>query len=101
MYFITGGIHAGKTAYVTKQFGIRPADMTDGADCAFETALTAVCIKNYQQFVRRLLADGQEPLTFTESLLEKNTDVIIMMNEIGCGIVPLAWEERCWREHTG
>ncbi len=101
MYFITGGIHAGKTAYVTKHFGIHPADMTNGADCAFETALTAVCIQNYQQLVRRLLADGREPLDFTKALLNKNPDVLVLIDEIGCGIVPLEQEERRWREYTG
>lgn len=101
MYFITGGVYAGKTAYAAKQFDIRPEMITDGADCTFETAMAAVCIKNYQQLIRRLLADGQQPFLFTQTLLDKNPDVIIMMNEIGCGIVPLEREERRWREQTG
>ena len=41
------------------------------------------------------------PLPFTDRLLCKNPDAIVIMNEIGSGIIPLEKSERLWREQTG
>ena len=34
-------------------------------------------------------------------ILKSNPDAVICSDEIGCGIHPLAQEERIWREETG
>lgn len=72
-----------------------------GGECSFEEAMTAVCIRDYQMLVRRLPSSEASPMDFTEKLIQINPDCIIIMNEIGSGIIPLEKEERLWREEAG
>lgn len=101
MKMITGGAFHGKIKYAKKLFGIQDSDIIDGAVCSFDETLCAVCIKNYHEFVRRLLAENISPTEFTKRLCTENSSVVIIINEIGSGIVPLEKSERILREETG
>lgn len=101
MILITGGAYAGKTDYVMQTFAVQAEEIIDGRFCSFEAVMTAKCIRNYHLLVRRLLADGQNPVAFTEMLLCTNPDAVVIQDEIGCGIVPIEKEERLWREQVG
>jgi adenosyl cobinamide kinase/adenosyl cobinamide phosphate guanylyltransferase len=98
MIMVTGGAYQGKTAYVTEKLGLAENDISDGAVCAVETLRTARCITNYHELVRRL---GDECISFTQELCRTNKEVIIIIDEIGCGIVPMEKSERVWRENAG
>ena len=55
----------------------------------------------FHEQVRRWMKESLDPLQQTESLLEKKDPLIIVANEVGCGIVPMNPEERAWRENVG
>ena len=38
---------------------------------------------------------------FVKTLLKKNPEIIIVTNELGCGVVPVERKDRIWRETTG
>lgn len=84
MIFITGGRSQGKRAYAERTIG--PA---------------AECIYDYQDRVRALMAEGIDPEAFTAQFLDAHPDVVIVMDEVGSGIVPIEAEERAWREACG
>ncbi len=44
---------------------------------------------------------GNDPVQFTEELLRRNPDAVILCDEIGLGIVPMDKRERLWREAVG
>lgn len=98
MVMITGGAYQGKTSYAVQNFNISENDITDGKICAPETAMTARCIKNYHELVKRL---GTESISFTQELCRRNREAVIIIDEIGCGIVPMEKSERVWRENVG
>jgi len=98
MVMITGGAYQGKKVYVTEKFGFSETDIADGAVCEFELLKSAPCIINYHILVKRL---GDECITFTKELCRSNPDTVIIIDEIGCGIVPLDKSERVWRENVG
>ena len=98
MVMITGGAYQGKTAYAMQNCGIPANEITDGKSCVPEEALKARCITDYHELVRRL---GDEGMTFTEELCHRNDEAVIIMDEIGCGIIPLEKSERVWRENVG
>ena len=98
MIMITGGVHQGKTAYAMRKFGLAENDIANGADCPFDELITARCITNYHELVKRL---DDRCLPFTEELCRSNPDAVIIMDEIGCGIVPMEKSERVWRENAG
>ena len=98
MVMVTGGAYQGKTKYVVQKLGIPEKDITDGSVCSADEAEKAVCIINYQELVRRL---GDGCIEFTEKFCRCNGDAVIVINEIGCGIVPIEKAERVWRENVG
>lgn len=128
MIMITGGAFSGKLDFAREQFGLKEDEIADGTDCALEEVFAAKCIVHYERLIRRLMEmDGQElrsgagdadekavvepagtargdslcPLAFTDRLLAENPAAIVIMDEIGGGIIPLEKSERLWREQTG
>ena len=98
MIMVTGGAFQGKKSYAAKKFGISAEEIADGISCGKDAALTARCISNYHELVRRL---GEDCISFTEQLCRKNKEAVIIIGEIGCGIVPMEGSERAWRENVG
>ncbi len=100
MILVTGGAYEGKTGYVRKRFGFSDDEITDGRTAKPEDILHAACIVNYHEFIKKSGA-SESPEAFTERLTAENPDAVVVMNEIGCGIIPLEKSERIWREQTG
>ena len=63
-------------------------------------ALEAKGISNYHTFIKRFFLNGGDPLVFTEKLCRRSVEVVIM-DEIGCGIVPIDRNDRAIREAVG
>ena len=98
MVMITGGAFQGKTAYALQDLGIKCDDIADGKECVPAALGKARCISRYHELVRRL---GDDSISFTEELCRSNPDAVIIIDEIGCGIVPIEKSERIWRENVG
>lgn len=101
MIMIVGGAFQGKTEYAKKQFLFSEDEILDCQNCDIEKIFTAKCINNYHVLIKRLIAENSDPICFTERLCVENVNAVVIMNEIGCGIIPLDREERKWRELTG
>lgn len=98
MILVTGGAFQGKTDFVKSRFS---GSMIDGENCDFNSVIFARCVNNYHLLVKRLIERGENPIAFTERLCRENPRIIVIMNEIGGGIVPIEKEDRIWREQTG
>ncbi len=82
MILITGGAFQGKTKYALESFGDKYK------------------IENkYHESVRAQLINGQDPLKEAEALIKD--DVIVITDEIGCGLVPVDSFERKYRDVNG
>lgn len=101
MKLITGGAYSGKKRFVTENMNIFPQDIADGSECDFNEVFTAKCVINYHSLVKRIIAENNDPVAFTEKLCEENSGITVIMDEIGCGIVPVERTERLWREDCG
>ena len=97
MIMITGGAFQGKREFAKQRFGLSDSDIINGGSCEIPELANARCIVNYELAVKHLISENIDPLAFTKKL---NCDIVIM-NEIGCGIIPLEKSEREWREMTG
>ncbi len=100
MILILGGRSQGKTAYALKFYG-RPAEVFDLATEETSAMFKADIIINLQEGVRKLIAQNICAETYFQDNLGKLKDKILVGTEIGCGIVPIAEEERIWRDKTG
>ena len=97
MIMITGGAFQGKTEFAKSRYSLKDEDIIDCGNCDIDAVQSARCVRNYELAVKRLMGLGKDPLAFTDKL---KCD-IILMNEIGSGIIPLEKSEREWREMTG
>lgn len=101
MIMITGGAFSGKKDYAKKRFGFSDEEILNGENCSLEAVFSAKCIADYQLIVKRLLEENADVQTFTERLCKENPNAIVIINEIGAGIIPLEKSDRIWREETG
>ena len=61
-------------------------------------------IRHYHGYLRRRMqqgADEEQLLQETKAFCEKNPGVIVVTEEVGCGVVPMDAFERKWREVCG
>ena len=48
-----------------------------------------------------MLAEGKEPRAFAQSFIIKHPEAVIVADEVGAGVVPMAAEDRLFREAVG
>ena len=87
MTLIIGGAGQGKLDYVLQKTGYDPGQVAHDPEGA----------KNLPIF------DGLEnwPGLDENELLAANPDIILICDEVGCGVVPMDREDRAWRERVG
>ena len=91
MTLIIGGAWQGKLTWAVKEFGFTPEELCDLA--AGAPAPGKRCYYHLEELTRR----EEHP----ERYLPLWEDAVVIAREIGCGIVPMAPEERAWRERHG
>lgn len=101
MIMITGGAFSGKKDYAKTRFGFSDEEILNGENCSFDAVFSAKCIADYQLIVERLLEEKADVQTFTERFCRENPNAVVIINEIGAGIIPLKKNDRIWREETG
>lgn len=99
MIMITGGAFQGKRDCLKQLYGI--SDILNGSECAFDDVFGAAAVSHYHELVRRLITEKVDVVEFTERLCRENPNAAVIMNEIGCGIIPLEKSERIYREEVG
>lgn len=101
MILITGGAFQGKKAYAKKRFALKEQDMVNGADCTEAELLKARAVVDFQEYVRRVLKEGDDPSLLAEKLYTENPDILVITNELGSGVIPADPFDRQWREASG
>lgn len=48
-----------------------------------------------------VLKEGKEPREFARAFCEQHPDAVVYANEVGAGVVPMAAEDRAFREAVG
>ncbi|RGZ00592.1 bifunctional adenosylcobinamide kinase/adenosylcobinamide-phosphate guanylyltransferase [Clostridium sp. AM58-1XD] len=103
MKFVTGGAWQGKKRWVLSAMeGIQ--SFADGRDSSYEEAESRQAVLAFHEYILRMVQEGREEdeiIGFTAGIIEKNPDVVIIMDEIGYGIVPQDAQERRYREAAG
>lgn len=111
MILIIGGYCQGKTQYMKSlpQYGglqgrnpdrKEEVPSADGMISDLEQAWNLPVILRFHHYVKRL-ADESQIQELISRILKENPDVLITMDEVGCGIVPMESEDRSYRELAG
>ena len=96
MILIIGGRSQGKREFAAKVLDISTSDIANGNEISPETALECRYIADFQELVKKC----PDPVGFAGEICRKKPDCVIM-DEVGCGIVPMEKNERIWRENVG
>lgn len=97
MVLIVGGKAQGKLDYVKRMLGVSDEEIARDAD----GARTAKVFDGCTRWVRMCLQAGEDPDAKMDELLEGNPGLVLIFDEVGCGVVPVDREERLWREKVG
>lgn len=104
MRLITGGAYQGKLEYALTISGVQKTEIVDGAVCSEEEMWIKPLINHFHLWIKRMLLEGknaEEMDQILQQIWTKNPDVIILVDELGCGIVPMEAFDRNYRETTG
>lgn len=91
MIVVTGGAYQGKSKFAET---LREEKQRAGAG-------RTEIVFNLQNLIAEQMRAGADPYACVKSMTEKNPDLIVTVNELGCGIVPMDPFDREWREVTG
>ena len=101
MILVFGGVYQGKLAYVLDRFGLSDADVFE---CRSEDAAMPTGRKVVYEIDKWLLALTESDADAAEALelfMDENKDVIVICNDVSCGVVPIDGTLRKWRETVG
>ena len=106
MKLVIGGAFQGKTSYAKDTYHIQEG-WIDGRSCGMEEIFSCSGIHHFHEYAKRMMRDGSlldlehQAEDFAEKLFRRNPDIVIVSNELGCGVVPVDKEDRTWRELVG
>ncbi|MBQ7874531.1 MAG: bifunctional adenosylcobinamide kinase/adenosylcobinamide-phosphate guanylyltransferase [Oscillospiraceae bacterium] len=100
MELIIGGAFQGKTEYAKENFGIGNEDIFV-CNKDFAPELDKKCIAHIERFSFWCVEHGIEPAEYFFEHAKNIGDMIIISDDISCGVVPIDKTERAWREANG
>mgnify|MGYP004485009589 CR=1 FL=1 len=98
---VIGGYAQGKLAYVKQQFDLSEYEQYDRVLPVSGTGGKNILIDHLHLWVKKQLEEQNDPETVLRTFLEKQTNWILISDEVGNGIVPMGTLEREYRERTG
>ena len=101
MELYIGGYAQGKLAYVKQQFDLSEYEQYDRVLPVSGTGGKNILIDHLHLWVKKQLEEQNDPETALRTFLEKQTNWILISDEVGNGIVPMDTLEREYRERTG
>lgn len=101
MWLITGGAYQGKLDYALQITNIKKKDVIQGNTCQWEELLKAPLVNHFHLWIKRMLEEGQDVNELVEEIFLRNPNIVFIVEELGCGIVPMEAFDRDYRETTG
>lgn len=101
MILVIGGNSQGKLDFVKEKFDLTDYDISDGGTCKLEGAFKKPVLNRLHLLIKRMTEGNIKPEDAALSGIQENPDIIIICDELGCGIVPVNAEERDFREQVG
>ncbi|MCD8222219.1 MAG: bifunctional adenosylcobinamide kinase/adenosylcobinamide-phosphate guanylyltransferase [Clostridiales bacterium] len=105
MILVIGGVSQGKERFARELLCAGDEKnyekkMARGGRDLPEAVFQKPYVSGYHEMIRDLLKEGKDPDRFTRKLIQAEPELIIM-DEVGSGIVPISRDEREYREAVG
>jgi adenosyl cobinamide kinase/adenosyl cobinamide phosphate guanylyltransferase len=101
MWLITGGAFQGKLSYALNQTDIQAENVIDGSTCEVQELMENPLVNHFHLWIYRMLQDGKDINEVVNQILQRNPNIVIVVDELGCGIIPMEAFDRNYREITG
>ena len=100
MELIIGGAYQGKTQYAKEQFFLSDKDIFV-CDKDGKIDFSKKCISHIERFSFWCVEHGIEPADCFFEQIQGSAELIVISDDISCGVVPIDKTERAWREANG
>ncbi|MBE6038868.1 MAG: hypothetical protein E7218_06640 [Anaerofustis stercorihominis] len=100
MILVFGGAYQGKKEYVARTFGYTLADMHQCSEKG-EPELDKPVITDFESYVLGAIKRGENPVNFVNNNRLRLRDKIIVITDVGSGVVPISKEQRLYRDNVG
>ncbi len=101
MILIIGGAWQGKKRFALEQCSLREEELINGETCEKDAVFIAAGITHFETYLKRFPVEEGQADAYAAALFKKNPGLVILANELGCGIVPVDAQDRAWREMCG
>ena len=99
MILVIGGAYQGKLDYVLCKYPNKSVFQCSAE--GLDIDLSADIMNSLQLLVLAQIRTGTDALAYLKELLPKLKDKILICDDIFCGVVPIDFETRLWREIMG
>lgn len=108
MILVTGGAYQGKKKIARDlwqqkkvvQDALEPV-VVAGDTANIKQLLQAEIIVQFHLWIRRMAEEGTDPYPLVHQIFQENPWVILTLDQVGCGVVPIDAFDRKYRETVG
>ena len=102
MELYVGGAFQGKKEYVDDNYrDIKELKWCNAENCDEAALFDCDAVYNYHELIRKQVLNGIDPEDKLCDLIDHNPDIIIVCDEVGCGVIPIDPKDRAYREAVG
>lgn len=99
MKLVFGGAYQGKLTWAVQEYGLKQESLFDCRDGL--PAIAAVCWYHLEELSLRCARQGKDAAAEMDALSPLWENAVLILRDIGCGVVPMDAVERAWREENG
>ncbi|MCF0133236.1 MAG: bifunctional adenosylcobinamide kinase/adenosylcobinamide-phosphate guanylyltransferase [Blautia sp.] len=99
MELIIGGAFQGKKEYALKKYP--ELTFQDGNEISKEELMRAEGVYSFELFLKKELQDPEILETLASELITQNPSIVLTVQELGYGVVPVNASDRAFREAVG
>lgn len=96
---VTGGAFQGKYRWAVSEYPY--TEWTDGEDCPLDILSDIQGMNHFHVFIRRWIEAGKTKEELVDQILERQGKLVLVTDDVGCGLVPVNEQDRIYREAAG
>jgi len=101
MILIIGGAYQGKLDYALERFALTEDDVCRCSDDRADAPERRKIVYEFDKWILALLKASRDVPEAVRLFMDDHADVVVICNDISCGVVPIDPLMRSWREAVG
>ena len=101
MIFVIGGSYQGKRNFICETYRLNEEDFFVCTEETREIDFSKRVIEHIERFALGCIRRGEEPARYWREHAEQTENLILISDDVSCGVVPIDVTLRAWREASG